>query len=191
MRWISAMIAGIVVGGCGSVRLAATEAQRQNAYAHWKICGLAHQAATQTQASAAVQRLTDLAARQSEAFVADYGLPTQLPAMDDTASALANAEPIMHQAMADAATAGDVWAVADALLDLGIGAAGVLGGALGLKLVTFLRQARDKAKALQEIVQGNELFKRRRPDAAADFKQAQAHQSPQTRQIVAQTKRNG
>ena len=45
-----------------------------------------------------------------------------------------------------------------------------------------------KLQALQEIIAGNELFKKQNRSQAAAFKQAHSQQSPLTRQIVAQTK---
>jgi hypothetical protein len=41
---------------------------------------------------------------------------------------------------------------------------------------------------LQEVIAGNELFKKKNESSAAAFKQAHSSQSPHTRQIVAQAK---
>jgi hypothetical protein len=44
------------------------------------------------------------------------------------------------------------------------------------------------SKALKEIIEGNELFKRANEQQAAAFKEAQKNQSSTTRQLVAQVK---
>jgi hypothetical protein len=47
-----------------------------------------------------------------------------------------------------------------------------------------LRAAREKSKALKEIVAGNELFKQLWPEHADRFKEAQWKQSAATKKIV-------
>jgi hypothetical protein len=58
----------------------------------------------------------------------------------------------------------------------------------GTQAVRFLRNARTKSKALQEVIAGNELFKQQNAESAAAFKQAHNNQSPETRQLVTQMK---
>ncbi len=82
----------------------------------------------------------------------------------------------------------DAWQVADSMLELSIGICALLGGVYGTRAVRFLKDARTKSKALQEIITGNELFKRRNQSQTAAFKEAHKNQSSQTRQIVAQMK---
>jgi len=59
-----------------------------------------------------------------------------------------------------------------------------------------LKEARAKSKALKEIIEGNELFKKQAAAVPNDkpavfaFKEAHKDQSPETRQIVAETKAN-
>jgi len=91
-------------------------------------------------------------------------------------------------ALTESADRPDTWQVADSALELGIGICALLGGVYGTKAVRFLGQARTKSKALQEIVAGNELFKKENETQASAFKQAHQSQSPATRQIVAQMK---
>jgi hypothetical protein len=74
------------------------------------------------------------------------------------------------------------------VLELGIGICALLGGAYGPRAVRFLGETRTKSKALQEIITGNELFKKQNQSSASAFKQAHQNQSHQTRQIVAQMK---
>jgi len=82
----------------------------------------------------------------------------------------------------------DAWEVADSAMELGIGICALLGGVYGTRAVRFLREAKTKSKALQEIIAGNELFKKQNQNQAAAFKQAHNSQSPDTRQIVARVK---
>ena len=78
--------------------------------------------------------------------------------------------------------------MADNVFGLAIGISALLGGVYGTRAVRFLKQARVKQKALQEIITGNELFKKQNAEINSAFKQAHKDQSPQTRQIVAQLK---
>ncbi|KPL24182.1 MAG: hypothetical protein AMJ75_04310 [Phycisphaerae bacterium SM1_79] len=82
----------------------------------------------------------------------------------------------------------DTWQVADSMLELGIGICAVLGGVGGARAARYLRDARTKSQALQEVITGNELFKKQNQAQAAAFKQAHSSQSPETRQLVAQMK---
>jgi hypothetical protein len=71
-----AAAAGMLLPGCG-LRYAATEAQNENAWLHWRTCSLAAQQAAEESGSAPLCGLTALAEKQSEAFVLDYGLPAR------------------------------------------------------------------------------------------------------------------
>ena len=82
----------------------------------------------------------------------------------------------------------DAWQVADNALELGIGICALLGGVYGTRAVRFLKHARTKSKALQEIIAGNELFKKHNGSSAVAFKQAHLNQSSATRQVVAEMK---
>jgi len=76
----------------------------------------------------------------------------------------------------------------DAGLELAIAISALIGGIYGTKAVAYLKQARVKSKALKEIIEGNELFKKLNNDSTVAFKEAQKNQSPETKQIVAQLK---
>ncbi|NLK42520.1 MAG: hypothetical protein GX298_10775 [Planctomycetes bacterium] len=178
----------VYLGGCSGIRPAASEAQKQNAWAHWRTCDLTEQTAQQEAVSQTLQSLTSLTAQQSEAFVLDYGLPKEPPKMETVEAVLSGGGPLARQASDDALRQPDVWAMADGVMELGIGIAGLLGGVYGLRIATFLKQARQKSDALKEIIEGNELFKRLCPSAASDFKQAHANQSPATKRLVTETK---
>ena len=198
--------------GCEGFRYAATEAQRENAWLHREVCGAAADAAVDENASAELCGLTALAHDQSGAFVLDYGLPEAMlhgQAELDRAtqqhpqaaiegatrttnpdSSLAGGEfaAVLSQAKADSIRKPDVFEVADGAIDLGIALAGLVGGVYGIRIAGYLKQAREKSKALKEIVEGNELFKQLWPEQADRFKEAQQKQSPPTRLIVSELK---
>ena len=178
----------VFFSGCGSVQLAPTEAQKQNAWAHHRTCQLTQQTAHNENVSPTLTGLAALAAQQSEAFVLDYGLPSERPAMETVEAVLAQAPAIAQQAAVDAQRRPDAWVLTDAAMELGIGVAGLLGGVYGLRIATFLKQAKDKSRALKEIIEGNELFKQLCPTAETDFKQAHANQSAVTRTLVTEMK---
>ena len=188
MKTAMMMVLSVVLTGCGGVRFAATEPQKQNAWAHRRTCELARETAREEKASQSLAGLTALAAQQSEAFVLDYGLPKEPPAMETAEAALAAGPTLAQQAASDAQRRPDAWALTDAAMELGVGLAGLLGGVYGLRIATFLKQAQQKSQALKEIVEGNELFKQLCPTAASDFKQAHANQSAATRTLVTEVK---
>jgi len=160
---------------------------KANAWVHHRTAQLAAQAAD-AGGSGQAAALTALSAEQTRAFVADYGLPKELPAADTAQEVLAAGGALAGAALADAQRRPDPWETADAIFELGIGVAGVVGGVYGVRLARLMQQAREKSAALREVVEGNELFKRSNPDAAGAFKEAQAGQSPETRRLVAELK---
>lgn len=184
------LVAGLVVGvaGCGGIRLAATEGQKQNAWVHLRTCEAAQQTAREEDVSAPLSNLVALASQQGEAFVLDYGLPKEKPAMESVEAMLADGPELAQQAAVDAQRRPDVWVMTDAAMELGVGIAGLLGGVYGLRIATFLKQAREKSSALKEIVAGNELFKQLCPTAEGEFKQAHANQSAATKGLVTEIK---
>lgn len=186
--WLATLL---FVCGCGDFRFPATEAQKQNAWLHLRTTQLTAEQAADETASQTLQGLAGLSAEQSQAFVADYGLPQEVPSGASAEQILASAEAIARQARADGARRIDPWSTADGLLELGIGLAGLVGGAWGLRAAAFLKQAREKSQALKEIIQGNEIFKQIHADSAEAFKQAQKNQSPATRQLVTELKAAG
>lgn len=183
------IVCGIVLAsllcGCDAVRFAPGEEQRQNAYLHWRGAEFAAGLAEREQASVELRGLTGLAAQQSRAFVADYGLPKTLPAADNAAAILTGGAMTAATAYQRSLARPDVWQAADGAIQFGLALAGLIGGAYGVRAAQFLRQAREKSNALKEIIEGNELFKQACPDSAAAFKDAQQGQSAETRKIVA------
>lgn len=176
--------------GCNGFRTAATEAQKENAWLHGQVCARAAETAVDENASAQLCGLTDLAHRQSAAFVVDYGLPENpLPPSQYAPLAGGEVEDILAQAKIDAAQKPDMWTLADSAMELGVALAGLVGGVYGVRVAGFLKTAREKSAALKEIVTGNELFKQLYPEQSDRFKDAQQNQSPTTQKIVTELKR--
>lgn len=175
--------------GCDSLRLAPTEVQKQNAWLHNRTAIIAAEAAKTEDTSERLQALTQLNELQSRAFSSYYGLPKEFPQADSAEEILAESNwQLTRTALQQGADRPDAWQVADSMLELGIGICALLGGVYGTRAVRFLKDARTKTKALQEIITGNELFKRQNQSQTAAFKEAHHNQSPQTRQLVAQMK---
>ena len=73
---------GAMLCGCDALRFAPGQEQKANAYLHWRATELAAAEAKAENTTPQLQELTALSAQQSRAFVADYGLPKELPAAD-------------------------------------------------------------------------------------------------------------
>jgi hypothetical protein len=175
--------------GCDTLRFAPSENQKQNAWLHNRTAEFAADAARSENTSDTLKNLTSLSAMQSRAVTSYYGMPQEFPPANTAEDVLSQSNiQLAQDAAADATKRPNVWQIADNGLELGIGIAALLGGALGTRAVGFLKQAREKSNALKEIIEGNELFKRQNRAVADDFKEAQKNQSPETRQLVAQMK---
>ena len=179
----------LLLCGCDALRFGPREEQKQNAYLHWRVVELAAAQARTEQVSAELQGVTGLALQQSRAFVADYGMPKELSAAE-TAEQILNGcgAAIAQTAYQQSVERPDVWQMAGGAIDMGIALAGLLGGAYGVRITQFLKQARDKSKALKEIIEGNELFKQLNPALTQAFKDAQKEQSAETKKIVTEAK---
>lgn len=181
----------LLLGGCQSLRFAPTEAQKQNTYLHHRTTQAAAMKAQDENSSQTMRQLTTHAARQSEAILAYYGLPREIPPSETIEQILQpDNEQISRTARADALQRPDPWDVADNLLELGVAIAGVVGGVYGTRAIAALRLARHKSTALREIITGNELFKTSNTDHVTAFKQAHQRQSTTTRSIVATMKQS-
>ncbi len=95
---------------------------------------------------------------------------------------------ITDQARADALQRPDPWQLTDDLLEIALALMGVTGCVFGARLIGFLRLARQRSRALREIIQGNQTFKQRHPNHAEAFKMAHVVQSKNTRNIVTDLK---
>jgi len=188
-RLLGYVLICFLFAGCDSLRFAPTEAQKQNAWLHNRTTTIAADTTRLENASEKLQALTQLSEIQSRAFSSHYGLPKEFPQAETAEDVLIESNwQLARTALQQGAERPDAWEVADSMLELGIGICALLGGVYGTRAVGFLRQARTKSKALQEIIAGNELYKKHNEYSASAFKQAQSNQSPQTRQIVAQMK---
>jgi hypothetical protein len=186
---VTLVLSFVFVSGCDSFRFAPTEEQKQNAYLHNRTTAIAADTAKVEGGSQKLQALTNLSEVQSRAFVAYNGLPKQFPKADTADDLLSDSSvAITDTATIQSADRPDVWKLTDSAFELAIAVCGLAGGIYGTKAVGFLKQAKTKSPALEEIIQGNELFKKLNTDSTAAFKDAQKGQSPETRQIVAELK---
>jgi hypothetical protein len=179
----------LLLAGCDSLRFAPNEAQKQNAWLHNRTAVVTSEAARAENSSEKLQALTQLNEVQSRAFNSYFGLPEEFPQAETAEDILAESNwQLAHTALEAGTDRPDGWQVADSMLELGIGICAVLGGVGGTKALRFLKDAKTKSKALQEIVTGNELFKKQNASSSVAFKDAHSNQSAQTRQLVAQMK---
>jgi hypothetical protein len=186
---VTLILMGLPLAGCDSLRLAPSEAQKQNAWLHNRTTIVAAETARAEQTSPKLQALTQLGEVQSRAFTAYCGLPKEFPPAETADDILAESSfQLAGTALQSSGERPDAWQVADSMLELGIGICALLGGVYGTRAVRFLSDARGKSQALKEIIAGNELFKKQNASVTAAFKQAHQNQSPQTRQLVAQMK---
>jgi hypothetical protein len=185
----SVLVLVLAISGCGQIRFAPTEEQKQNAWVHNRTAAIAAQEAQVEQSSEKLQELTKLSETQSRAFVAYCGLPEELPAAESAQDVLSESNvQLAKTAIEQSKQRPDVWTVADSGLELAIAIAGLFGGVYATRIAKFLQEAKAKSNALKEIVLANEIFKKTNPDAAEAFKDAQKNQSPLTKQIVAEAK---
>lgn len=183
------MVLFFLLAGCDSLRFAPSEAQKQNAWLHNRTTTIAADSARDESASKKLQAMTKLSQLQSRAITSYYGLPKEFPQADTAEDILSESNwQLARTALDESADRPDAWKVADNVFELALGISALLGGVYGTRAVRFLKQARTKSKALQEVIAGNELFKKQNETSVAAFKQAQKIQSSQTRQIVAEMK---
>ncbi|MBN2063253.1 MAG: hypothetical protein JW745_00510 [Sedimentisphaerales bacterium] len=115
------------LGGCGVVRLAPSQVQKQNAWLLYKTTAAIHQQSQQEQASEQLSDLAQLAQMQSQAVVSDYGMPESVPASDIESLLDGNAGKIADEAIAQSelAVSGSAWLdVLVVIISLISGAAG-------------------------------------------------------------------
>jgi hypothetical protein len=175
----------LTTSGCEGIRFAPSETQKQNAWVHNRTAAYASQTAQSEQASEKLQELTKLSETQSQAFVAYYGLPQELPKADTVNDVLSESnKQLAATAITESSQRPNAWDIVDSAMELGIAIAGLFGGAGAIRVMNFLQQAKAKSNALKEIVLANEIFKQTNPDSAEAFKDAQKNQSPLTKQIV-------
>lgn len=177
MRVIMGAIAILLVAGCAEqLRFAPSEPIKQNAELTHQIAVKVDNEGTEAQSPATKKLVSG-----TQASLSYIGRPLVAPDYADF-------ETVNTQAQIDAQERPDVGKTVDSALELGIGVCALLGGVAGLKGVQVLNMARTKAKAFQEIIKNNELFKVQSPESWEAYKKAQAAQSPATRELVAKAK---
>ncbi len=135
--------------GCDNLRMAPTEPQKQIAYQAVVTARAVESAGTDAYSPAATQ-LVDATA----VSLAYTGVPAT-PTITDYPTTLAEAD---HDA-ARRPTADEIWSEADGWIDFGIALAGIFGGGAGIAATQFLVKARQKSRALREVISGNEKLK--------------------------------
>ncbi len=182
----------VFLTGCETLRLAPTEIQKRNAYLHQRTTKLAADTAKQDDTSKELQALTDLSNLQSKSYTSYFGLPKELPQADTTQDVLVQSNYDLAATSLEQSSQRpeitDIFGQADAMFDLAIGIAAIVGGVYGTKAVRFLKEAKTKSQALKEVIEGNELFKKQNPESTEAFKQAQANQSSETKKLVTEVK---
>jgi hypothetical protein len=186
---VISIVSCLALVGCDSLRFAPGEAQKQNAWLHNRTAAVAAEQSRREAASEKLQALTGLGELQSRAFISYCGLPKEFPQADTAEQILSESSfQLAGAASSESAERPDAWQVADSMFELAIGISALLGGVYGTRAVRFLKESKVKTKALEEIVEGNELLKKEGGAYAHALKQAQKNQSPQTRQLVAAMK---
>ena len=179
----------VFVVGCDSLRFAPNENQKQNAWLHNRTTAMTAEFAKDEFTSDELQSLAKLSELQSRAFVSYCGLPKEFPPAETAEDVLSDSSfAITQSAISDSAQRPDVWELTDATLEMAIAISALIGGVYGTKAIAYLKEARTKSKALKEIIEGNELFKKLNAESADAFKEAQKSQSPETKTIVAELK---
>ncbi len=172
----------LVMQGCqggNMLRFAPTEAMRQNSEMTHMLAKTVHLNGAEAKSAATAQLVAG-----TEVSLVYTGRPktpvdaSQFPTVNT-------------QAKEDAVERPNIAEASDAALNIGLGIAAILGGGAGVKLAGGLRRIHGKAKAFQEVVSKNEIFKRlATPDVVDMFKSANKDQSPTTRKLVAEAKVN-
>lgn len=187
--FVIVIVIAFSMAGCEPFRFAPTQDQKLNAWLHYRTAAVISDLAADEQSSDALCRLTNLNAAQSNVFLADYGLPDELPQLNSAADILSQQNwDAAWQVLENAENKPTGWDIADGAIELGIAIAGLFGGVYGLRFAGFLTQAKQKSQALKEIVTGNELFKKQHAGLSEAFKSAHQLQSTDTKQIVTKIK---
>ncbi|MHC4265138.1 MAG: hypothetical protein ACYSUK_04305 [Planctomycetota bacterium] len=182
---LMSLLVFVFVSGCDVLRFAPSEKQKENAWLHNRTAVAAAQAAKDEVVSNKLQKLTELSKLQSKSFVSYFGLPKEPLVSNSVEEILAQSNwQLAETALSQSSQRPDAWEVTDSALELGIAVVALFGGVYGTKVIGFLKEARDKSKALKEIIDGNELFKKINQEHANAFKEAQKEQSASTRQLV-------
>lgn len=170
---------GLLVSGCDSVglRFSPTQPQKQSAELTSLLARKVNMEGTDPLSSAS-KKLVDGTATS----LAYTGRPLVAPNPDEF-------DTINTQAQNDAVKRPEVAETMDSMLEIGLGIAALVSGAGGIKLAQGLRKVHGKAKAFNEVVCQNELFKQMASAGEREkFISAFSGQTPKTRQFVAEAR---
>jgi len=178
------LVLSLSLAGCGGLRFAPSQSQKQLAFATHQSARSAADLGLQPGSEAAKQIVVGTAASLSYS-----GMP-QTPEISDydTTAAQAASDAARRPAAQDVfnAAEGGLSLASQLILALGFGGAGIG----GKKLIDWIALARQKSDAIKQVVQGNALFTQYLSDQGKVaelevFKQAQTSvQSPQTELLV-------
>ena len=158
----------IFLSGCANLRHAPTESQKAEAVIHQNTtAAIVEKYAAAPAADPNLFALMQLADMQAGNILAYYGLPAKSvdPAFlaelkAAKPAAITAAAEISKQSAADAVKRPtDWWAALDGLFGLFIAVATIVGGAGGVKFVSWISLLLNKSKALREVVEANEAVK--------------------------------
>ena len=150
---VTLMLYFLLFSGCEMLRKAPTEAQKQTAQLGVNATEQIRYGGAEPQSAVSV-----IAHESAKANQIYFGPPKEPPAPPDT---------VIPQAQADAAERPDPWDVADGFLGLGASVALVFGGAAGTKAAALFKTARQKSKALRQIIVAQEDYRNELKTAAA------------------------
>ncbi|KKL30656.1 hypothetical protein LCGC14_2368460, partial [marine sediment metagenome] len=170
----------LLIQGCQdgmSLRFSPTEAQRQNSEMTYELAKTVHAGGADAGSIATVQ------------LVAGTEASLMYTGRSKTPVDVSQFPTVNAQAKDDAAERPNIEEASNAALELGLGVLTLFGGAASVKLASSLRRMHGKAKAFQEVVSKNQMFKRMAtPEMVEMFKTANKKQSAATRVLVAEAK---
>jgi len=168
----------LVIPGCSEpLRFGPTEAQKQTA---WLTADLARKVdADGTIPGSPASKKLVRGTRAGAYYMGPPKTPADIEQFDTIA-------PLAEQ---QAQARPDAWAMADNALELGVGIAAIFGGAGGAALIRRLKILRQKGKALEQVVKGNDLFKTKKGNGTSTTENfTSAHndvQDTETKKLVA------
>jgi hypothetical protein len=180
------LLSCLVLTGCGNLRFAPSESQKQIAFRTYK-----NAAEVDSTGAEAASPATRQVVEGTAAALAYTGMP-KAPEVEDYPAALeqAQADAVKRPKSADVfdAAEGGLSLAAELAILLGAGGAGIG----GKKVIDWIKIAKDKSNALRDVVNGNEMLmgyleKEKMDTAVNAFKAAQdGEQRMTTKKIVAQ-----
>ena len=174
------LIIALICGGCQDefgLRFSPTQAIKENAELTNQLARKINVDGTDPESPASEKLVVG-----TEASLTYTGRPAVSPNPDEF-------DTINKQAQTDAELRPDIGKTMDSALEIGLGIATLIGGAGGLRLAQGLRKTHGKAKAFNEVVSQNDLFKKlASAEEIAKFKAAFSGQTTSTQKVVAQAR---